>query len=283
MIVWLASYPKSGNTWLRAFLANYKIDDGKPVDVNELHVGFMASGRELFDLTTGIESSDLTADEIDRYRPAASRQAAAASAETLLVKIHDAYVRNNAGEPLVPADVSRGAIYILRNPLDVAVSFAYHSSLSFDRVIEHMADETYVFSDSKRRLGRQLRQKLLSWRGHVLSWNDQTDLPILLLRYEDMVACPLQVFGEAVRFSGWEYDAARVERALQLAAFENLQAQERARGFDEKPPGMAAFFRKGQVGSWREELNPEQVARIVQDHGAVMRRFGYLSETGVIC
>ncbi len=69
-IVWLASYPKSGNTWMRAFLSNYLADGDKPVDINSLDTGGpIASARTIFDEAVGVEASDLTQDEIERYRP----------------------------------------------------------------------------------------------------------------------------------------------------------------------------------------------------------------------
>ncbi|MCP5028332.1 MAG: sulfotransferase domain-containing protein, partial [Actinomycetia bacterium] len=75
-IVWLASYPKSGNTWFRTFLANLLRDDEDPVDINELRTGSIASARNPFDIHTGLEASDLTQDEIDLLRPGVYRRMA---------------------------------------------------------------------------------------------------------------------------------------------------------------------------------------------------------------
>ena len=68
-IVWLASYPKSGNTWLRAVLTNYLRDDGEPASINALAGGSVACDRETFSEIVGLDSSDLTPDEILRHRP----------------------------------------------------------------------------------------------------------------------------------------------------------------------------------------------------------------------
>jgi hypothetical protein len=68
-ITWLASYPKSGSTWFRVFHANLVRDGDEPVSINELDDTLHAGSRALFDETTGVEASDLTADEIDRLRP----------------------------------------------------------------------------------------------------------------------------------------------------------------------------------------------------------------------
>jgi len=93
---------------------------------------------------------------------------------------------------------------------------------------------------------------------------------------------PLDTFEKAVKFSGLKYDKKQIQKAIELSAFENLQNQEKEKGFREKSAASKAFFRKGKIGSWREELNSEQVKQIISDHGGIMQRFGYLDEKGEI-
>jgi hypothetical protein len=279
-IVWLASYPKSGNTWLRVFLANYQRLDGRPADINELDA--IASDRRIFDEVAGVEASDLTPEEIDSLRPAVYRILAEESRETLFLKIHDAYSLTPDGLALIAADATRGVLYVIRNPLDVAVSSAPHHGVSVDTAIGWMAQEGRTLAPAGRGLSTQLQQRLLSWSGHVLSWVDQSALPVHVIRYEDMHRRQAETFAAAVRVAGLPDDPQRLARALQHSAFATLQLQEQTRGFRERPPGAEAFFRKGQIGSWREVLNADQVGRLVGDHGAVMRRFGYLSAGGEI-
>ena len=141
-IVWLASYPKSGNTWLRAFLTSFQRDNGMPVDINALQVGTIASDRNMFDHALGVGSSDMTEEEIERYRAVACRHLALRSVTPLYLKIHDAYVFTCTGEPLIPADATQGAIYVARNPLDVAVSFARHLNRTVEEAVDRMALES---------------------------------------------------------------------------------------------------------------------------------------------
>ena len=272
-IVWLASYPKSGNTWLRAFLSNYW-HENRPVDINRLDAP-IASRRQMFDFAAGVEASDLTHEEIDGLRPQVYRYLAVNSRRTLYFKIHDAYTSE-----LIPTDATRGALYIIRNPLDVAVSYAHHLNATVDRTIGWMRDEKYGTSAGRRRLFDQLRQRLRSWSGHVLSWVDQSAIPVQVMRYEDMHARPLETFGAALRFAGVDYDEERLRGALERSSFENLQQLEKTAGFAERPAGVEAFFRKGQAGGWREALDQAQVERVVRDHAEVMRRFGYLDADG---
>jgi len=96
-IIWLASYPKSGNIWLWIFLTNLRRDGEEPVNINELDGGPIASARALFDEATGIESSDLTPEEIDRLRPGVYEQLATGANETLFLKVHDAYTYTTDG------------------------------------------------------------------------------------------------------------------------------------------------------------------------------------------
>jgi hypothetical protein len=278
-IVWLASYPKSGNTWLRVFLANLRAGGEQAVDINAISKDELsANDRAPFDDLLGVESSDLLPEEIDCYRPWVYRAMAAESPTELFLKIHDAFTRAQDGAALFPADVSRGVLYVVRNPLDVAVSLAHHAASPVEAVVQRMAKRLTLFGSHPRALSVQLHQRLSSWSGHVLSWLDQSEIPVHVMRYEDMRAAPLETFQAAARFAGLPDAPEQVARALAHSRFEVLKAQEEAHGFKERPGKAKAFFRKGQVGSWREELSPELAERIVRDHGDVMKRLGYLPE-----
>jgi len=279
-IIWLASYPKSGNTWFRVFLTTLRGNPDAAVNINDLDSTPIASSRGIFDELTGIESSDLTPDEIDQLRPELYRQIAAEVEETQFMKVHDAFTEVAPGLPLFPASATRRALYFIRNPLDVAVSFAYHSGHGFDKMIARMANHKNAFGTKPRQLHCQLRQKLLSWSEHVLSWVEGTGFDVRVVRFEDMKRKPLETFEDAVRFCELPHSRTQVERAIEFTAFDKLRKQEEKDGFSERSPEAEFFFRKGEIGSWRQELNREQVARIIHDHGPVMRRFGYLDENG---
>ena len=165
--------------------------------------------------------------------------------------------------------------------MDVAASFALHSGHeNFDATISEMgARRTGRFCHGERRLTNQLRQLMFGWSGHVESWLE-AEADVHVMRYEDMKVTPQKTFTGAVRFAGLDYTEDQIAVALEKARFENLQKMEQNGGFREKTVRSKVFFRKGVVGSWREELNDEQVQRIVNDHGELMRRFGYLSEDG---
>jgi aryl sulfotransferase len=281
-IIWLASYPKSGNTWFRVFLNNLLRKADAPANINELESTPIASARGVFDNNMGFEASDLTADEIDRLRPELYLHLAEKATATFFMKIHDAYADVAEGIPLIPQAATVGALYFIRNPLDVAVSFAHHNGLDYNASISRMADEAFAGCHKTDRLHDQLRQKLLSWSDHVLSWVDFAPFPVCLLRYEDMKMQPLETFTRAVRFAGLDHTREQIEKARGFSSFDVVQKLEEEEGFREKSPSSSPFFRKGRIGSWREELTEMQAQRIVDHHREVMRRFGYLDDKGEI-
>ena len=278
-IYWLASYPKSGNTWFRAFLQNLLEDGDEPVKINDLATGAIASARGWLDEVLGFDTAELTDDQVDRLRPEVYRWSVK-SGEPEYHKIHDAYTWTSDGRPVVGRGATLGALYIIRNPLDVAPSYANHSNCTIDEAIETMGRAGAMSSRSRKRLRSQVRQKLLSWSGHVLSWVDAPGLKIEIVRYEDMLQDGPATFTRAARFLRLPESPERIEKAIRFSRFEALSKQEADEGFKERPHDTERFFRRGRSGGWRDTLNAEQVRRIVLQHGPVMRRFGYLDDAG---
>lgn len=277
-IYWLASYPKSGNTWMRLFISNVRNDDDEPTDINDLRTGSIASARGWIESAVEFDIGALSHDELDRLRPSVYRWSAQ-QAETLEYhKVHDAYTYLPDGEALIPADATRGALYLIRNPLDVAVSFAHHLNCSIDKAIESMSTRDYAFCSGQKGIGNQLRQWLLSWSDHVMSWLAADDILLRVVRYEDMVAYPLETFSSVAQFLELGVNQPEIETALNSCSIETLQAQEAENGFREKMCLSKSFFRRGKVGDWRNTLSEAQISRIISDHGNVMRRFGYLDD-----
>lgn len=274
-LIWLASYPKSGNTWTRLFLQAYCHPDQDGLDINRIELSLHAGNRELFDRVIGLEASDLTPAEIERYRPAVYRQLALEADEPLFIKVHDCWRHNPDGDALFPADCTQVVIYLVRDPRAVAPSYAHHSGWSIDEAISRMADEAHDLCPQRDRLRSQLHQPLGSWSQHVLSWLDQTELLVHQVRYEDLMRAPEAEFAALIEAAGLPLDQERLNRALAQTHFELLQAQEATVGFKERLPKAQRFFRRGQAEGWRDELTEAQCQRIEADHGALMARLGY--------
>jgi len=275
-IIWLASYPKSGNTWFRVFLTNLLSDSDIPANINDLAETSISSSRKLFDEYTGLSSSDLTFEEIDRMRPDVYRMQSLESDDLLFKKVHDKYYIVEDGQALFPSEISKGVIYFIRNPLDVLVSFAYHSAKPVEKMISSLNNSNNAFCDNNDKLQNQLRQVLGSWSDHVKSWSEQLNIPVQIIRYEDMIIDTFRTFKKAVEFIGIEKTGEQISDAIKKSNFSVLANQEKEDGFNEKMIKSKSFFRKGKIGDWQNHLNKKLAEDVISNHKIVMKRFGYL-------
>jgi len=273
-IVWLASYPKSGNTWLRIFLANYLLDRKEPMPINQVHrIGMGDAVEKAYRMVAGGPFDIASPQQSLALRPKVLRRIVANGAQVNFVKTHNA--RTKAfGVELIPPQLTRSAIYILRNPLDMVLSYARHYGLSpaFAAGAIGRGDNTVAGG-----LGT-VTQFLGSWSDHVRGWARCRDFPVLVLRYEDMQADPAATFARALAHIGVPVDEERLARAVRFSSFDELKRQEESGGFIERSAHAERFFDSGRAGRWRQELPPEAAERIRREHARVMREFGYLED-----
>lgn len=256
-IIWLASFPKSGNTWVRSFLANYFQPPGKTLDINNLRFFTTSDMRQdFFDRAAGGRFIGGSIEQWLAVRPKALAMIAGSKSSHHFVKTH-CQVRKLMGVDLIPPPVTAAAVYILRNPFDVAPSYARHLSLDLDAAIDRMLDKNAIHASPQR-----VMEMIGSWPDHVASWTGARGLPMHVLRYEDLVADTEVAFRKLFGFLKVDPDAGKLDKAMGVTSFEALQRQENERGFHERPQGMKQFFARGTSGGWREDLSAAQVRRI---------------------
>lgn len=272
-IIWLASYPKSGNTWMRALLANYVLNSADPVPIQDLRAFSLSDVRPRF-YAEAMEGDvrQMTAEQSVQLRPAAQRLLAQA-------KDHDHFAKTHSrqgmldGTPLIDPAASAGAVYIARNPLDIVPSYASHLGLDLDRTIDVMLDPDHATVEAdvliKTAIGR--------WDRHVDTWlGGSHTLPVCLVRYEDLTQAPEEAFGRVIKTLGIAMSDERLRRAIRHASFAELSRQEDEAGFSERPPHMERFFRSGRTGDGRDRLSAVQTERVLSEFAPVMRKLGYL-------
>ncbi len=276
-ILWIASYPKSGNTWTRTFLHNLlKIleeDDGAPQDINGMNeFTTWEISAAAYEKHLGKPPKDCERKDIAALRPKVQEEIAESTDGLALVKTHHALVMDR-GTPTINFAVTSGAIYLVRNPLDVAISFSHHMSSTIDYSIARMGEndmETEITD-------RSIYEIYGSWSQHVESWTRKPHRTIYVMRYEDMLADPVKMFGGLARHLLLKPRPEQLQDAIDRSSFDKLQKQEAAGGFREKPENAERFFREGKSGQWRKELNRRQIRKIVKRHHVQMARFGYLT------
>lgn len=273
-IVWLASYPKSGNTWIRAFLHNLIFKAEESFDINRINLLSVGdSATDWYEEFFNKPHQQWSIGETAANRPKVHAKIAGLTDGLVFVKTHNALV-SHSGTPMITPELTAGAIYIIRNPLDVAVSMSHYFSIDVDSAIAilnqsfepRMADSRVVY------------QMWGSWSEHVATWTRKLDPSLFVMRYEDLLADPMIPFTALVEFLYLRPTRRELEMAVDNCSFEKLQAQERTHGFAEMPSSTGAFFRKGIAGQWREVLSKDQIRAIVDAHHEQMSRFGYVPD-----
>ncbi|MEQ8877034.1 MAG: sulfotransferase domain-containing protein [Phycisphaerales bacterium] len=273
-IIWLASYPKSGNTWTRIFLANYLMNADKPVPINQVHrFGLGDSIPRLYHLVAGRQIDPTDYQLTLKLRDKVLASVVANKADVNFVKTHN--LRSEAfGVTLIPDRYSRAAIYIIRNPMDMLLSFSKHYGVSHEDAAAAIAQPDHANSAD----GTTVTQFLGTWSEHVESWTTKSPYPVCVLRYEDMLADPETSFGKVLDLVGIPNEPERLKKAIRFSSFDELSKQEKAGGFVESSPKNERFFSKGQSGQWETDLAPEIVEKVKKDHRKVMKKYGYLDD-----
>ncbi|WP_101067960.1 sulfotransferase domain-containing protein [Roseovarius salinarum] len=271
-IVWLASYPKSGNTWVRIFLANYLMNPDKPVPINQVHrFGIGDSIAKTYRQVAGREIDYNDPNTVLPLRDRVLRGIVGNNADVNLVKTHN--IRDTAfGVDLVPKKYTRSAIYILRNPLDMVLSYARHHGLTLEQTVEAIGRN----DNATQGVGEAVITFLGTWSEHVDSWTRPASYPQMVVRYEDLLEDPETHFAKVVEHLGVPVQQERLKRAIRFSSFEELSEQEKKSGFVEKSRQADRFFASGKSGQWREKLPQDLADKVMRDHERVMKQYGYL-------
>lgn len=267
-IIWLASYPKSGNTWCRIFLSRYLYQIN---NINEIRIPIYSS-KSLIESIALIDVSELTLKELHLLR---LEYFSSISDKIFPVKIHDRYQSLLYTHPFLPVDKTLGCIYLVRNPYDVAISFSRHLGKDIDTTIAIMNNNEFTLASSDLYYTIQLPQKLGSWSNHVKSWTEQQDFPTLIVRYEDLIEEPYEAFTKILSFMNVPIDNTKLKDAILFSSFNNLSAQEKLYGFEERSINSSTFFHTGKKEYYKNILNETQKKTIFEHHKDIIEQFNY--------
>ena len=285
--VWLASYPKSGNTWVRAIVTALSTH-AHLFQVNQLNAGAQPFSVVGALPQLGLDSRWLSYDENDRLRAGLIRSSGgvprgqSASEDDLapderlplLRKTHEVWRPGTEGGEPFPADATRAAILVVRDPRDVACSYAPFFGVGIDAAIEAMARSADV--GPGRPVQGMTAQPWGSWSGHWQSWRQpDVPFPVHVVRYEDLRHDAVSALEPVFDAIGLACTRAQLSDAVEQARFDRLRESEARSGFRETSPWTSTFFREGRDGGWRDVLTDAQVATIEADHAEVMSVLGY--------
>ncbi len=275
-LFWIASYPKSGNTWMRAILTSLFYSEDGIFDFKLLPKIDQFEKLQYFDFVKDIDIDDYKKlnelPTISKYWTEAQKRIE--SKELIFFKTHSCnYSHNNLN--YTNQLKTRGGIYIIRDPRDVAVSYSKFIGESIDMTIDYMLGQSRQIWNQNKSLGIILSR----WDYHVASWLN-LKAPIIFIRYEDLLDKTEKILNELINFLTKELkiqidvNQKKIDNIIQSTSFNLLKEKEEKEGFREASKS-SVFFREGKSMQWKSDLNEKQIFKIESNFGEAMKKFNY--------
>ena len=276
MIIWLASYPKSGNTWVRLFLNNLLLSK-KKFNINDKLIGQFPLRNHFNDISDKI-------DDLDEFAKNCINAQLKINLDNKIkiFKTHNAFWKWNNGEySFTNEENTLGVIHIVRDPRNVITSVMnYFHTENYDGAIEFMKKDKILGGSSD---DNSLPTIIASWSNHYKSWK-KFKKNYLLIKYENLLNNPNEEFFKITNYlqkiTKLKISHNNIFKAIKECEFVNLTTQEEAFGFDENSKKNKKlnkkFFNLGPKNNWKNILEPKIKDEIEVLFKEEMEDLGYL-------
>ena len=286
MIIWLASYPKSGNTFLRSLLTSYLLTEDGKFDEKKLKEINQFPNLSLFK-NIGIDTSD-DLEIVKNYIKAQEKINSLDANKIRFIKTHSSLNDIN-GYKFTDLKNTLGVIYVVRDPRSVVRSYANHNQLSFkdttDRLLEFGATIGGIKNSDFG--SNQIVTHMGSWSSNYNTWKEVKKInSYLLVKYEDLVSNTRNTFLEILEFiyklggAKLEINNKKLKNTIETTTFESMQKLEKQKGFTESVIDdngkNIQFFKYGYKKNEKNVL-PQELKKIIETELKVeMNELGYL-------
>tara|TARA_B100001059_G_C17773949_1_gene550111 strand:+ start:106 stop:993 length:888 start_codon:yes stop_codon:yes gene_type:complete len=291
-IFWISSYPKSGNTLLRAILTGlFYSDDGNVQFANMRNIGLFETTRRL-NFIKSIDKDDFynlgDLRILSKYwQKTQTNQELKIEKGFGFLKTHSCLVsiKDNF---FTSTEITKGYIYVVRDPRDLCISWAHHSNYSIDQSIDFLCNPLSTLKwINKSRFSLIPKnifplQFISSWDEHVKSWTKNNfNVPKLIIKYEDLLTNKKVIIKEIIEFFDKNFGIKiknanlKIDNILKTTNFSYMKNMESKNGFDEAMPS-GSFFREGKKQEWKKILNKKQQLKILENFKRYMDMFDYL-------
>ena len=281
MIFWIASYPKSGNTWLRTLISSYYYSkDGIFYKDLIQKIGQFPEKRHFesfkYDSKSVIGTTNFWIKAQEKINQ---------DKKLKFFKTHNVFGKIN-DKPFTNKDNSLGCIYIIRDPRNVITSLSHHYELSYEESLSWMTNhKKYIFDD---RVGQDFGnfQFISSWSNNYKSWKIQKDLPVKIVRYEDLLEKTFIVTKEIIQFinkiskNNTKINITKLKNAVASTSFNRLKKKENEEGFSEaifskKKNKILPFFNLGPKNNWTNILDKDFANKLSEIFKDDLDEFNY--------
>lgn len=276
-IIWIASYPKSGNTFLRFLISSLIYSDDGNFDFDIIKNIRQFDIYKYFSFVENLNYADSKnldkLDIISKYWLEAQKKFFNVE-KKFIFKTHSANLKVN-GYNYTDENRTLGLIYIVRDPRDIVISYSHHTGTSIDYNINKLFDNKVTLLNSKRRI----KVILSRWDTHIKSWS-LLNVKKYIIKYEDLINNTEKHFLELIDFIRkdlkiqFKLNSKKFNNIIKNTSFKKLQENEKIIGFDEVYKGK--FFRKGLSKQWENILSEDQNIKIKKEFYITLKNFNYI-------
>jgi hypothetical protein len=281
MIIWLASYPKSGNTYVRAFLSAYYFSKDGQFDFNQISNIRQFPNKEFIN-----QNIDNVLEASKQWIP--SQRKIIADKKIKFLKTHSC-LGNYKGNTFTSNETSLGAIYIIRDPRNVFTSLKNHFSYDDEKALQMILDKKNILMSK----GYETFSYIGSWASNYLSWLKYKNFRRLFIKYEDLLENKYETFRDIIVFSNTlmnrseGVDKSKLQKAIETTNFDVLKNKEVKETFNSSDIGFQSwrnnhsenknlFFNLGPENKWEKNLDKKIKEDIEINFYEEMRSLKYL-------
>ena len=283
MIFWIASYPKSGNTWLRALIsAYYYSKDGIFSQSILKNIGQFPEKRHFVDFNYNPGNVTDTAKLWIKSQEKINKDK-----KIRFFKTHNTFGKVNNCD-FTNKDNSAGCIYIVRDPRNVITSLENHYEMNHEEALKWITNlNKYIYDVHKiKEDGYSNFQFISSWSMNYKSWNIQKKIPVKIIKYEDLLKETFFVFKDIVEFVNKtlnikeKIDIDKLKNSVNSTNFNKLKNDEKNNGFIEavlskKNEEKIPFFNLGPDNDWRKILDKDKQEKLTNIFKDDLIELGY--------
>ena len=283
MIIWLASYPKSGNTYVRAFLSAYYYSENGKFDFNQISNIDQFPHEKFFKQKVN-NISDASKQWIPMQREINQNK------KIKFFKTHS-FLGNYQGNHFTTPETTLGAIYIVRDPRNVLTSLKNHYSFNDDEALKMLTDKTRSLMSNNG--SHASFTYISSWAENYLSWYKYNQFRRLFIKYEDLISNKYETFRDIIVFINTLMNRVegvnkiKLQQAIETTNFDVFKKREVSESFDKSENDFKKwrkfhsenknlFFNLGPENNWEKILDTKISNEIEVSFEKEMKQLGYL-------